>query len=344
MDWIQFGHTERVIWMLAVLAMVAFFIWKMISQREHLGAFLDRTMQARLVTRPTMGSRIMQLICLALSGTLFVVALMQPQIVQEERVVASKDAANIFVALDVSKSMLSTDVAPDRLERAKSEIRDMLPKFSTHRIGLLAFAGRTTVLSPLTMDHGFFRLVLDNASPQSVTLGGTNLEAVIRKATKLLREQEGPKVLLLITDGEDHDSYPLEAAEEARQAGIVIAAVGLGSATGTTIDYLDKKTGEKKRVQDSSGKDVISKLDEKMLKDIVEKTNGVYVPAQNSVDWDSVMTTHILPMVDGAEQVRVQEIRVDLFQWFVGFALLFFLGFMLLEGRGFSRQTKEKAA
>ena len=139
-----------------------------------------------------------------------------------------------------------------------------MQKFSTHRIGLLAFAGRTTVLSPLTMDHGFFRLVLDNASPQSVTLGGTNLEAVIRKATKLLREQEGPKVLLLITDGEDHDSYPLEAAEEARQAGIVIAAVGLGSATGTTIDYLDKKTGEKKRVQDSSGKDVISKLDEKI--------------------------------------------------------------------------------
>ncbi len=345
MNWIQFEHTEYAIGLLFVLVVVLIYTWMLTANRGHLGAFVGKKMQDRLVTRPTFSSRILQIICLAIGGILFICALMRPQIIQEERVSVAKDSANIFIALDVSKSMLATDVVPDRLERAKSEIRDMLPSFSSYRVGLLAFAGRTTVLSPLTMDHGFFRLVLDNASYTSVTLGGTNIGEVIRKGTKLLSEQEGPKAMILITDGEDHDSYPLEAAEEARRAGVVIVTVGFGSEKGTTIDVLDKETGQKRRVTDASGADVISKLDGKLLRDIAEKTNGVYVPAENNVlELESIMHKRILPLVDDIDQVRTKEIRIDLFQWFVGFALLFFLGFMLLEGRGFKRQAKERAA
>lgn len=345
MNWIQFEHTGYAVGLLIVILVVLAFIWLLTSNRGHLGAFVSKTMQERLVTRPTMGSRVLQIICLALSGILFVFALMRPQIVQEERVVAAKDSANIFVALDVSKSMLAADVVPNRLERAKSEIRDMLPSFASHRVGLLAFAGRTTVLSPLTMDHGFFRLVLDNASPTSVTLGGTNIGEVIQKGTKLLSEQEGPKAMILITDGEDHDSYPLEAADAARKAGVVIITVGFGSEKGTTIDVVDKKTGVKKRVTDASGADVISKLDGKMLREIAAKTNGVYVPAETGVlDLESIMNKHILPLVSDSEQVHTKVTKIDLFQWFVGFGLLFFLGFMLLEGRGFKRQIRENAA
>ena len=220
MDWIQFQHAERAWLFLALLALLLWMIWRIAVRSDKLDAFVSKAMQARLVTRPTLGVQVLQVVCLAVSGILFILALMQPQVVRQERVVLGKDSANIYVALDVSKSMLATDVAPDRLGRAKSEIRDMLPSFSSHRVGLLAFSGRTTVLSPLTMDHGFFRLALDSASPWSVTLGGTNLGEVIRKATKLLSEQEGPKALILITDGEDHETYPLEAAEEARRAGV----------------------------------------------------------------------------------------------------------------------------
>lgn len=222
----------------------------------------------------------------------------------------------------------------------------MLPAFSSHRVGLLAFAGRTTVLSPLTMDHGFFRLALDSASPWSVTLGGTNLGEVIRKATKLLGEQEGPKALILITDGEDQDTYPLEAAEAARQAGVVIVAVGFGSEAGTTIDVLDKKTGVKKRVVDSEGREVVSRLDGDLLRQIALKTNGVYVPAGTGVlDLESVLQKHILPLVESSTQVKSREVRVELFQWFVGLGMLFFMGFMLLDARtNRKRQSKEKIA
>ncbi len=344
MDWIQFAHIERAIWLIAVLIIVLFVTWKMSTRKSQIGAFVSSMMQSRLVTSPTTGSRVLQIICLAVSGVLFVLALMQPQVVQQDRVVLAKESANIFVALDVSKSMLATDAAPNRLERAKSEIRDMLPQLSSHRVGLLAFAGRTTVLSPLTMDHGFFRLVLENASPESVTRGGTSIGDVIRKATELLSKHEGPKVLILITDGEDHETYPLEAADAARQAGVAIITVGFGSETGSTIDVLDKATGMKRRIQDSSGQDVISKLDVKLLKEISEKTRGNYIPAGTGVlELDSIMLQVILPLVEDSP-VRTQEKRVELYPWFVGFGLLFFLGFMILEGRGFRRQVREKAA
>ncbi|MBQ1927325.1 MAG: VWA domain-containing protein [Proteobacteria bacterium] len=345
MNWIEFEHGDRAICFLAVLLVVLFFTYQIFAQRRKLGSFVGKALQPALVTRVSLRSRILQIACLTLSGILFVIAFMQPQIVQKEHVIASRDKANIFIALDVSKSMLATDVAPDRLERAKSEIRDMLPSFSTHNVGLIAFAGRPTVLSPLTMDHGFFRLVLDSASPKSVTLGGTNIGEVIRKGTRLLSAHEGPKAMILITDGEDHDSYPIEAAEEARRAGVVIITVGFGSETGSTIDVLDRKTGAKTRIKDAKGADVISRLDGETLRQIAAKTGGVYVPAETGVlDLESIMIRHILPLVSESTQENVREVRIDIFQWFVGLGLIFFFGFLISDGRLFRRTKKEKNA
>ena len=201
------------------------------------------------------------------------------------------------------------------------------------------------VLSPLTMDHGFFRLVLDSASPKSVTLGGTNIGEVIRKGTRLLSAHEGPKAMILITDGEDHDSYPIEAAEEARRAGVVIITVGFGSETGSTIDVLDRKTGAKTRIKDAKGADVISRLDGETLRQIAAKTGGVYVPAETGVlDLESIMIRHILPLVSESTQENVREVRIDIFQWFVGLGLIFFFGFLISDGRLFRRTKKEKNA
>ena len=347
MDWIQFCHSERAIGLLAVFAVLLFAVWKTISQPSRLNRFVSATMQERLVMRPTMTRQMMKILCLAISGVAFVLALMQPQIVKEEQVVSSKEAANIFIALDVSKSMLATDVAPDRLERAKSEIRDMLPFFSTHNVGLIAFAGRPTVLSPLTMDHGFFRLALDSASPTSVTYGGTNLSNVIEKGTALLSAHEGPKMMILISDGEDHDSQPIEAAKQAKEAGVVIVTVGFGSVTGAPIDVMDKATGRKKRVTDSNGMEVISKLDVDTLIKIATVTKGAYVPAQTGVlDLEDIMNKLILPYTDSKAQPKTIIHEMDLYPWFVAFGLLLFAGFMLLEGGRLksSRQSREKAA
>lgn len=346
MNWIQFLHPERSFGFLILLVLILLVVWKQVAHPARLGRFVSVTMQERLVRRPTIMHHVLQVLCLLVSGIAFVLAMMQPQIVKEERIATARDSASIFVALDVSKSMLADDVAPNRLERAKSEVRDMLPYFTAHRVGLLAFAGRTTVLSPLTMDHGFFRLVLDSASPNSVTLGGTNLGEVIRKGTKLLSEYEGPKAMILISDGEDHDSYPVEAAEEARRAGVVIVTVGFGSEVGSPIDVLDKSTGRKKRVTDSNGKEVISKLDGALLRQISDKTNGAYVPAATGVlDLESIMEQRILPSVENPEQSKIIKRSIELYPWFVGFGMFFFFGWMLLEGMSFlsTRKRRETA-
>ncbi len=345
MDFIQFANPERILWIFAVLAVVLFCGLLMWYRRNRLDHFMSREMQSRLLVQASGTRRILQLVCLAVAGVLCVVALMRPQIVTKETIPASKTTANVYVVLDVSKSMLATDVVPSRLDRAKSEVRDMLQAFSAHRVGLIAFAGRPTVLSPLTADHGFFRLVLDSASPSSVTLGGTNMEEAIRKATKLLEKQEGPKAMLLISDGEDHDTYPLEAAKAAKQAGVVIVTVGFGSETGSTIDVLDKATGQKKRVLDAAGQPVVSRLDGDMLRKIALETDGAYVPAGNrGLELDNILKRSILPLVEDVNDVHTREIRVELFQWVVAIALLFFAGFMLLECGGRKKRSAVKGA
>lgn len=345
MDFFEFANSDRAIWFVLVLFITVLTAVMQFSQRKRLSRFVSQEMQDRLVRRSSTGTKVLRIGCIAISGCAFVLALMQPQIVQQEKHLVAQDSANVFVALDVSKSMLATDVAPNRLERAKSEIRDMLPSLLAHRLGLIAFSGRASILSPLTTDHGFFRLVLDSASPESVNLGGTNIGEVIEKSTKLLAANEGPKVLILITDGEDHDDYAVKAADRARQAGVVIIPIGFGSPTGTTIDYVDRKTGQKKRVQDSSGRDVVSKLNESLLTEIAHTTKGVYIPARNGVlDIEDILTKTILPLMETKEELQVDEQRTDLFQWCVLLGLLFFTAALLLEGRRTSRRKLEKTA
>ncbi len=332
MDFIQFQNPGNIHWIWLVASLVILMGVLLWHRRDRLNAFISPEMQKRLLTQASATRRVVQLVFVTIAGILCVFALMRPQIVTTQTVHAAKTSANIYVLLDVSKSMLATDVVPTRLDRAKSEIRDMMRDFSAHNLGLMAFAGRATVLSPLTTDHGFFRLVLDTASPSSVSMGGTNIGEAIEKATKMLAPQEGPKAILLISDGEAHDAYPVEAAKEAKKAGIVIVSVGFGSETGTTLDILDKKTGQKKRILDAANHEVISRLNGAMLRDIALATDGAYVPASNQgLDLEDIMRRSILPLVEDINEVNTREVRVELFQWFVAGALLFLAGFMLLE-------------
>jgi Ca-activated chloride channel family protein len=138
---------------------------------------------------------------------------------------------DVLVLLDVSRSMLARDIAPNRLERAKLAIRDdLLPALGGDRIGLIAFAGVPTLVCPLTSDYGFFRLALDDVSPLSAPRGGTNIGDAIRKAEAQFEHGlETHKIVILITDGEDHESYPLEAASNLwRDQQVPIVALALG--------------------------------------------------------------------------------------------------------------------
>jgi len=187
--------------------------------------FADPVMVARLMpsfkgARPWFkgGLILLGLTCLIVAGA-------RPRFgVYFEKV--TQRGVDLFVLLDVSKSMLAEDVAPNRMERAKSDVRDILRKLVGHRVGLIAFAGKPVVKAPLTTDHGFFRMQLDEINTSSAPVGGSLIGDAIRKGMEAMEEKrDRDQVMVLITDGEDHDSYPLEAAEQASGRGIKIFTV-----------------------------------------------------------------------------------------------------------------------
>jgi len=280
-----------------------------LESRGHLALdrLLSRVMQERLASRSTRARRRLRLFLIFGTQALAILALMRPQTPGgREAVNAASASADIVIALDVSKSMLAEDAVPSRLERAKAEIGSMVDRLDGHRVGLVAFSGRAAVLSPLTPDYGFFRMQLRGADTTSVSRGGTRIGDAIRVATRAFDPGPGSKILLLITDGEDHDSFPEEAIKRAKKADIRIVSIGFGSEKGSPITLTDPDTGATRSLKDRSGNVVMSRLDGELLRKLALETNGVYVPAGvAALDLESIVKEHIEPIVRiTSEQTR----------------------------------------
>ncbi|MDJ0864636.1 MAG: VWA domain-containing protein [Myxococcota bacterium] len=317
-----------------VVAYAALLLWLETRGGRALDRFVSPALQARLVRRPSPLRRRLRLLLLGLCLASLVVALMRPQwgfrSVSTRRV-----GAQLMIALDVSRSMLAEDVAPNRLERAKAEILDLLTYLEGDQVGLVAFAGRASVVSPLTPDFGFLRLVLETLGPNSAGRGGTRLEEPIRKALDGFAEDSGvSQAILLITDGEDHDSFPLEAARAAAERGVRLVAIGFGDEAGAPIPLTDPRTGARTLLRDANGAVVQSRLDGDLLREIALATGGAYVPAGSGVlDLESIYREHIERLTRAPQESSSQVVRNEGFQWAVLLALAFLLASAALTGR-----------
>jgi Ca-activated chloride channel homolog len=321
MNW-HWAAIEWVHLMWVALALVAGLAVLEVRSRGQLVRFLSPVMLRRLAATSS-GARVaLRLSLLWLSLALGVLALMQPQAPgATETVAASRSAADVMFVLDVSKSMLAEDAAPNRLARAKAEIGQLVGKLEEHRVGLVAFAGRAAPLCPLTPDHGFFSLVLSGVDTNSVGRGGTRIGEAVRVALRAFPTGPGAKLIVLITDGEDHESYPEEAAKAARDAGVKIVAVGLGSEKGTQIVLTDPKTGAKKVVMDGD-KPVETRLDAKTLQQMALTTEGAYIPAGTAaIDLDSIMEGYVQPIVRAAADAAVRRVQAERYPWLILAAL-----------------------
>jgi Ca-activated chloride channel family protein len=240
-----------------------------------------------------------------------------------------------MVVLDVSRSMLAEDAAPSRLKRAKAEILDLLSKLKGHRVGLVAFAGRAQVLCPMTPDYGFFRVVLERADTRSVGRGGTRIGDGLRTALEAFGPGGGgARLILLITDGEDQDSYAVEAAKEVKKAGIRVVAIGFGDERGSEITLTDPKTGARSFLVDREGKVVQSRLDGKTLREIAMATDGAYIPAGvAALDLESIIKEHIQPLVREQKNASVRSIPKEYYPWLILLALISLVGAVRV-GRG----------
>ena len=311
------------------LALLAALAWLELRRGDALGRFLSKTMQRRLAQGASVGRRVAKL-GLALATLLFgVVALMRPQTPGGvEAVPTRKTGADIVVALDVSNSMLAEDAAPNRLARAKADIAEFVDRVDGHRVGLVAFAGRAAVLSPLTTDYGFFHLVLRDVAPGAAQRGGTRLGEAIRRGVATFGANRGAaRLMLLITDGEDHDSFPLDAAQEALEAGVRIVAIGFGSEEGSEIAVTDPATGAKRVLLDEDGAVVKSRLDGETLREVALRTEGVYVPAGTSaIDLEAIVEAHVEPLVAEVASRVLRRAPTEHYFWFVLAALACLVG------------------
>jgi Ca-activated chloride channel family protein len=324
-EW-QFAEVERIHLVWLALAIVIVLGVLELRNRSALGSFLSPVMQRRLTAQAKAGRLIARLALVLLAMLAAIGAVMRPQVRGEtETVTAMQATADVMFVLDTSRSMLAEDAAPNRLARAKAEIAQLVGQLDGHRVGLVAFAGRGAAMCPLTPDHSFFTTVLATVDTRSAGRGGSRVGEAIKTAVRGFSPGQGAKLIVLITDGDDQDPYTEDAAKLARDAGIKVVAIGLGSETGSEITLTDPATGAKTKLM-HDGKPVISKLDGERLRKIALVTEGAYIPAGTSaVDLESIMKTHVAPMVSAAVTAAQRVIPAERYTWLVLAALGFLL-------------------
>jgi Ca-activated chloride channel family protein len=222
------------------------------------------------------------------------------------------------LAVDVSTSMLAEDLKPNRITRTQVALQELLRTLEGNRIGLVAFAGDAHILCPLTLDYSAVELFLDLLNPLAFSPQGTRIGDAVRKSFDAFGDRpDTSKVLILLTDGEDHESEPVEAASEAAERGIILYAVGIAAPQGAPIPIKEEGLldGYKK---DDRGEIVVSRLDEETLKEMAAATGGLYLPGSG----------RMRSRLDS----EIRQQHKERYQWPLGIALACFLAETALVG------------
>ncbi len=323
------------LWALPVLVL---FFWQTARRGDRaLERFVSAGLLGRLAPGRSLRRRVMKRILLLLALGVAVVALARPKW-GSELVMTEREGIDIVMVLDTSLSMLAEDIRPNRLERAKQEIKGLLEKLRGDRVGIVPFAGSAFVLCPLTLDYGSAAMFLDAVGAGMIPKPGTNVEAAIDKAVEIFDPREKKhKVIILVTDGEEQVGDPARAAERAKEEGVVVHAIGIGSREGEPIPVRDARGDLEGFKKDEKGEIVLSRLNDAVLQQTAYLTGGSYYPATaRGLELEAIYEK--IAGMEGKEQegdlVRHYPER------FQGFLLL---GILLLAGEAMMGDRKRKA-
>jgi len=268
---------------------------------------------------------------LSLAFASLAIALVNPKIGTKLETV-KREGVDIVFAIDVSKSMLAEDIAPNRLEKAKQLVTQIINNLASDRVGIIAYAGKAFPQLPITTDYAAAKMFLQNMNTDMLSSQGTAINEAIKLAkTYYDDEEQTNRVLIIISDGEDHSDEAASVAEEANEEGIRIFTIGVGDVKGGPIP--EKRNGIVLNYKkNNNGETVITRLNEEILKSIASKANGVYINGKNTNELVDQIG-EILNKMDKKEFESKQYADFkDQFQWFLGFALFFlFLDIFLLE-------------
>ena len=296
-------------------------LWKKRARRR----FADEELMEYLSPDRSPFKAILKLIFRCLAIALLVLALVNPKIGSKLETV-KREGVDIVFAVDVSKSMLAEDVAPNRLEKAKQLVSQVINNLVSDRIGIIAYAGKAFPQLPITTDYGVGKMFLQNLSTDMLSSQGTAIEqALLLAQTYYNDEAKTNRILFVISDGEDHGEVSAkDVAEQVAEQGIRIFTIGVGENQGVPIHI--KQNGVMiSYKKDDNGEVVITKRNESTLKDIAEAANGLYIDG-NSTNEVIDQVTEILSQMNKTEfeSTEFAEFK-DQFQWFLGLGILFLI-------------------
>jgi Ca-activated chloride channel family protein len=308
--------------LLLIPAVGLFLLWVRKQQQRALAKLGDMNLLQRLSANINWRGRRWQMVLRLTALGLFVFALARPQWgseVQEHQ----QEGLQVMVALDVSQSMLAQDIKPTRLDRAKLEIADLMKRLDGDEVGLVLFSGASFIQVPLTSDYVTALNYLDSAGPNVISRPGTVIGDAIRTAEMGFDPNlPSQKVLVLMTDGEDRETDPLAAAQEAADQDVLIYAIGFGTPEGEPIPETNARGEVVGYKMDQQGKVVLSQLDETTLQAIAETGNGHYYRAGADGRELDALLGEIDNLQTAQLQSRFETRHIDRYQIFLGLALV----------------------
>tara|TARA_R110000796_G_scaffold183498_1_gene299902 strand:+ start:34495 stop:35541 length:1047 start_codon:yes stop_codon:yes gene_type:complete len=315
-----------------VVLFVLLQIWKRSAQKK----FADLTLLKRITPDKSIFKATLKLIIFLLGLSLLIIGLVNPKIGTKLETV-KREGVDIVFALDVSKSMLAEDIAPNRLEKGKRLVSEIINQLGSDRIGIIAYAAQAYPQLPITTDYGAAKMFLQSMNTDMLSSQGTAInEAIELAATYYDDEQQTNRVLFIISDGEDHaEGTTADAVEKAVDAGIRIFTIGVGKEKGAPIPI--KRNGVVESLKkDMNGEVVITKLNEPILKEIAEEGNGEYINGDTTNEAVEYIKEQLNRMDKKEFEAKQFAEYKDQFQWFVGAGLLLlFLDLFVLD-----RKTK----
>jgi Ca-activated chloride channel homolog len=323
---IQWASAQNFIY-LPVLVIVIILLVYAVIRRRRIIAILAASRWSHLMMHAASPARsIFKMILMILGCSALFLALLQPQWDKKEETV-EQEGRDLFIGLDISRSMLAQDISPHRLAFAKQKIKKLLKKLSCERVGLILFSGSTFVQCPLTTDYGAFHLFLDQIGVETISSGSTALDAAIKQALAAFKRgaDRKHKLLVLFTDGEDFSSNLAKIKQEAVDVGMHIFTVGVGTPEGAPIPLFDVRGNQQGHQLDKKGKVIISHLNEGILYNLAQDSGGTYLRAQtdNDSDIDSLVRS-----VELFEKERMNDKKISKFHeqypYFVGVSFVCF--------------------
>jgi Ca-activated chloride channel family protein len=338
---LRFAHIEFLWGLLAIPAFLLLFIAVSTWKKKALARLGDKNIVGLMIPEVSFSRPWLKFILFSLAFTFIIIGIADPQIglkLEEEK----RKGADLMILLDVSNSMLSQDLPPNRLENAKQAIAQLIDNLHNDRIGIVVFAGEAFVQLPMTTDYSAAKLFLNTINTNMVPTQGTAIGSAIELGMKSFDFKDGTgKSMIIITDGENHEDDAVAAARDAADKDVMVNVIGIGSPNGAPIPiYVDgKQTGFH---TDSAGKTVISKLNEDMCKEISAAGNGTYVRATNSNSGLNIVMDQIARLQRKTIDTKTFKDFEDRFQFFLAIAFLLLVVEFFISNRKSKRLSNLK--